>query len=421
MGFDGHTFTDTAAQKQLSEALSLGHAQSSRSSIDNAGKALSTQANEIGMSGLSGTAERLALVTGQGLLKTGQGALETVKHEGLGGLAITAGESAALGLGLRLVLAKAAPVARIATAVMGTIFAAGTLPKYYDAYSSGLKARTWKELDQASSTFGLATGELAVNTIVGISGFKVGSGLAGKLALNPTGMTEVSAPANVLKPMESSPEVLKPVIETAKIGKSGFEKFNVHDQKFAPVEILETAVTKNHQNLITRIDALGDNLPRIAFHGPTAERTAKIENFYSGKGDDASIFIASPKTTAIDPSMRLADLANSHVKADSYRYPGQPLFAFDLTGTADGAFMTKKLQPRFSSVGHPFAEALDSYEADLPLSKMKLLTKIPGELADWVQPDHTAADYLPRINALTALHRQAAIDAVISTIEFRKP
>ena len=405
MGFDRDTSAD-AAQKQLSEVLSLRDAHSTRSGADLAAKALSEQANEIGMSGLSGSMERVALVTGQGLLKTGQGMVETVKHEGVGGLALTAAESAVVGLGLRLLLSKAAPVARIATAVMGSIFAANTVPKYYDAYSSGLQARTWKEMDQASSTFGLATGELAVNTVVGIGGFKLGSGLAGRIALKPTNMM-----------IESTPEVLKPAIETPKLAGSVFEKLSVHDQKFASVETLETAVSNNHQNLITRINALGDKLPRIAFHGPTAERVVKIENFYGGKGTDTDIFIASPKTTSTDPAMRLADLANSHVKADSYRSQGQPLYAFDMSGTADGAFMTKKLQPRSSSVGHPFAEALDSYEAEMPLSKLKLLTKIPGETADYVQPDHTAPDYLPRINALGVLHKQTAIDAVISAIE----
>jgi len=406
MGFDRDTSADSAAREQLSQVLSLRDAHSTHSGADNAGGALSREANEIGMTGLSGAMERAALVTGQGLLKTGRGMVETVKTEGLSGLAVTAGESAALGLGLRLLMTEAAPVARIATAVMGTLFAASTAPKYYDAYSSALNARSWKDMDRASSTFGLATGELAVNTLAGVGGFKVGSGLFNKFALRPTESVVES--------------FVKPLSETNNAG-SGFEKLSIHEQKFAPLETLETAVANNHKNLITRIDALGDNLPRIAFHGPTAVRTVSIENYYSGKGtgSDADIFIASPKTTASESAMRLADLANSHVKADSYRSQGQPLFAFDMTGTTDGAFMTKKLQPRISSVGHPFAEALDSYEAEMPLSKLKLLTKIPGEMADYVQPDHTAPDYLQRIQALGVLHKQTAIDAVIAAIESR--
>lgn len=144
-----------------------------------ASQALSDQVNEIGMTGFGGGAHRLEIVAREGLMATPQGMLETVKKEGVVGLASTAVESAAVGFGLRLMLSKAAPVAEIATLALGTSFVAKTVPQFWDACARGLNAHTWGEMHQASSAFGQATGSLAVDSIVGFAGYKLGAGAAG--------------------------------------------------------------------------------------------------------------------------------------------------------------------------------------------------------------------------------------------------
>ncbi|MBS1991608.1 MAG: hypothetical protein JSS83_13885 [Cyanobacteria bacterium SZAS LIN-3] len=408
---------DNSQDSLLSEVLHLGLAQQ-RPEAASDQQHWSVRSNEIGMTGTGGAIERAALVTGQGLLKSGGGMVETVRQEGVAGLAITAVESAAVGLGLKLVLNNAAPVAKIATLALGTLFVAQTAPKYYQAYSGALEARSWEDMDHASSTFGRATGELMVNTLVGAGGYKLGSGIVNKFAARPalsSGALEATTPEAPTPPAS--------LLENAgpKRGTNVFESLSAHDQMHGPIEQLSRTVLNNHQNLIARIDQLGDQLPRIAFHGPTGKRAAIIDSYY-GLGDagvaaDKNIFIASPKTISTDAELRLADMANSHSKANSYRHPGQPLYAFDMTGTIDRDFMTKRLTETKSSVGAPFMVALDSYEANMPLSRMSLLKKIPTAQAEYVQPDPTAPGYQERVKELSALHIQSAIDAVLAAVE----
>lgn len=136
-----------------------------------------------------------------------------------------------------------------------------------------------------------------------------------------------------------------------------------------------------------------------------------------GAASSPSIFVASPKTTASDPETRLGDLANAHAKAESYRQQGQPVYAFDMSGTTNSDYWTKNSADTTSSAGGPFASTTQSYEANMPLSRMQPLTQIPGAAADRTQPDPNAPDYQARVQALDVLHRQNAMDAVISAAE----
>ena len=144
-----------------------------------ASAALSQQANEIGMTGFAGGAERLATVAGRGLLQTPEGMVETVKKEGVLGLATTAAESAVVGFGLKAIMSKAAPVAEVATLALGTSFVAQTVPQFWDACARGLTAKTARDMDNAVDKFSQATGSLAVNSVIGVAGFKAGAGAVG--------------------------------------------------------------------------------------------------------------------------------------------------------------------------------------------------------------------------------------------------
>lgn len=176
-----HATHDIAQGLNLSECLRLDPTALSCAHFEqhSVAQALSLDANQIGMTGFSGGAERLAIVAGRGLTKMPEGLVQTVKEEGGLGLSITAVESLAVGAGLKILTAKAAPIAGLATLALGTSFLAQTAPKFWDACARGLHANTWTEMDNASSKFGQATGALAVDTLIGCIGFKVGSSGAG--------------------------------------------------------------------------------------------------------------------------------------------------------------------------------------------------------------------------------------------------
>jgi hypothetical protein len=183
---------ERAHDNHLSEVLQLGAEPGGAALPGDALAALSEQANQIGMTGFAGGSERLALVAGKGLLHTPEGMVETVKREGALGMATTAVESAIVGFGLRALMTKAAPVAEVAALALGTSFVAKTVPQFWDAGAKALKATTWNEMDQASAKFSQATGSLAVDSIIGIAGYKLGSGGAG---LTKWGNREGLAPA----------------------------------------------------------------------------------------------------------------------------------------------------------------------------------------------------------------------------------
>ncbi|HEY9713567.1 MAG TPA: S53 family peptidase [Chroococcales cyanobacterium] len=137
----------------------------------------------IGMTGVLGGAERIALTTGDGILHIPQGlynaAVNDLEHpmkivEAVGG-------SAALAAGLKLVLPEAGPVGRIAGIAMGAWFAYQSAPGFINAYKDGLAANTWSQLNDAGAKWGNAAGELGVNSALGYAGFKIGAGVSGRV------------------------------------------------------------------------------------------------------------------------------------------------------------------------------------------------------------------------------------------------
>jgi hypothetical protein len=190
--------------------LHAGHAN-----VSEAARALSQQVNEIGMTGFAGGVQRIAIVAGEGLRQAPQGMVDTVKKEGVGGLAVTAVESAAMGFGLRVLMqTPGARVAQVAALGLGTAFLAKNAADFGDALSRGANAHTWKEMDEASHRFGQAAGSLAVDSLVGVAGYHVGSAFGPRpiasLALEPTraarSLHSESLPNDV-----ANPELLKSI------------------------------------------------------------------------------------------------------------------------------------------------------------------------------------------------------------------
>ena len=195
----------------------------------NASETLSLQANEIGMTGFSGGAKRVGLVVGEGLLDAPKGVVATIKSEGVTGIAANVLGSAAVGFGLKTLATKAAPVAEYAAIGMGLIYAAKAAPGFYDAVCGGLNARTWKDMDHAQQQFGQASGGLVFDSLVGVGGYKLGAGVAGRMkfgsldalapgkAITGESSTQAGSAEKVVtaKPVAGSLDALKPVGENA--------------------------------------------------------------------------------------------------------------------------------------------------------------------------------------------------------------
>jgi|GEM_PF-2244093 len=163
-----------AQDKSLSENLAL-----SQHLLDNkvgGAAALTAGDNEIGMTGGMGAVQRVGIVAGKGLLETPKGIVSSIEHHGVLGLGATLVESGVVGFGLKAIMARSAPVGKIAALALGTSFVAQTIPEYYEAFAKGLEAKTWGQMDNASAKFGEATGTLAIDTVVGFAGFKIGAG-----------------------------------------------------------------------------------------------------------------------------------------------------------------------------------------------------------------------------------------------------
>ncbi|GEM_PF-1663199 len=154
--------------------------------VHEASQKLSQEANgknQIGMTGVLGGIERVGLVTADGIWHSPEGlwhaAVNEVEHPGH--LLSVLGGSAALGAALKVVLPEAGPAGRIAAVAMGAWFIGSSIPGFKDAYSKGLSARTWGELDASGRQWGDVAGQLGVNSALGFAGYKIGAGAAGNV------------------------------------------------------------------------------------------------------------------------------------------------------------------------------------------------------------------------------------------------
>ena len=138
---------------------------------------------KVGLSGPLGGAARIAATTLDGVIHTPEGLLDAAKYElnhPLEALKTVAG-SAALAAALKVVLPEAGPVGKIAGLAMGAWFVAGAAPRFLHAYEDGLKAETWDDMHAAGKQWGDAAGQLAVNSALGMAGYKIGAGITGNI------------------------------------------------------------------------------------------------------------------------------------------------------------------------------------------------------------------------------------------------
>jgi hypothetical protein len=148
---------------------------------------LSTEYQNVALSGSTGALQRIGITTMDGLRQAPSGFVGAVEHslanptEALK----TLGESALFAAGLKLVLPEAGPVARLAGLALGAKFVADSAPAFVEAYQTGLNAQTWQEMHQAGRTWGNAAGQLGLSAGIGLVGYKLGAGAAGDLLASP--------------------------------------------------------------------------------------------------------------------------------------------------------------------------------------------------------------------------------------------
>lgn len=132
----------------------------------------------------------------------------------------------------------------------------------------------------ASSSLTSPGGEAALAAGGGVAPDAHGGGAhpidAGGPDLHPGGTA--GSPDNGLTATDKSkisdgqPSSLEPSGQSS----TGFERLSAQDQLNAPVDKLNDTVSQNNQNLVSRIGQLGDQLPRVAFHGATAPRRKEL-------------------------------------------------------------------------------------------------------------------------------------------------
>jgi kumamolisin len=144
---------------------------------------LQQDTNQIGMNGFVGGAARIALTTADGIYHTPDGFRNAIAYQfdhPMQALETVAG-SAVFAAALKVALPEAGPVGKIAGLAMGAWFVGSAAPGFYDAYKSGLNAKTWAEVDKSGQQWGDAAGTLGVNAGLGYVGFKVGAGVSGNI------------------------------------------------------------------------------------------------------------------------------------------------------------------------------------------------------------------------------------------------
>jgi kumamolisin len=143
---------------------------------------LSREAN-LNMDGPVGGLQRVAVTTFDGIAQTPRGIYNAAAYDLQHPLEIvkTVAGSAVMAAALKVVLPEAGPVGKVAGLAMGAWFIAGTAPAFIGAYRNGLNARTWSQMHAAGQEWGNAAGQLAVNSTLGMAGYKIGAGLAGNI------------------------------------------------------------------------------------------------------------------------------------------------------------------------------------------------------------------------------------------------
>jgi kumamolisin len=154
-----------------------------KTAVPDASHKLSAETNQIGMTGVLGPAERLALTTAAGFKDIPKGlyhAALNIEKDPRQIIESVVG-SAVIGSALKTILPEAGPVGKVASVLMATWFIGESLPGFGHAYETGLQAKTWDEMHKSEQQFGDAAAQLGVNAGAGYIGYKIGVGATGKL------------------------------------------------------------------------------------------------------------------------------------------------------------------------------------------------------------------------------------------------
>jgi kumamolisin len=101
--------------------------------------------------------------------------VDTIKQEGVVGMAENVATSAALGFGLKMIMPESGSVGTIASAVIGGYFMAKQAAPIYHAYETAWDAKTMGDIYNAGHQLGDVGGSLAVNLPLSIAGYKLGA------------------------------------------------------------------------------------------------------------------------------------------------------------------------------------------------------------------------------------------------------
>ena len=140
--------------------------------------------NQIGMTGVVGGAERIAITTASGAVQTVPGIWHEIEHQWHHPIDLvkTVATTAALGAALKVALPEMGPVGKVANVAMSLYFVGASLPGFVDAYSTGLKAKTWDDLVYKSGRqWGDSAGQVGVNFAEGYVASHIAGAATGRV------------------------------------------------------------------------------------------------------------------------------------------------------------------------------------------------------------------------------------------------
>jgi kumamolisin len=143
-----------------------------------------SETNKIGMTGFVGGVERFGITTVSGAVQIFPGVWHELQHEWHHPMDFvkTLAATAVLGSALKIALPEMGPVGKVANVAMTLYFAGTSLPAFGEAYSTGLKAKTWNDLlFKSGGEWGDEAGRVAVNLGEGYVGSRLGAGTTGRV------------------------------------------------------------------------------------------------------------------------------------------------------------------------------------------------------------------------------------------------
>jgi len=193
-------------------ALNIGHNDSLQATADQ--QALSQ--NIQSMAAPTGKWNKFVATTEEGIKDIPAGLLHTIENPL--GLIENAAISIGMGAAAKILLPEAGPLGKLFAVGLGVYFAEQTAVPVYQAYKTGLNAKTMGDIQTAGTKLGDSVAGLAINLPIGIYGYKYGAGIGESIMASPKMAGFAEYKAGIVNPIN---DAMSSGIKSAKAGVLG--------------------------------------------------------------------------------------------------------------------------------------------------------------------------------------------------------